>query len=192
MTLNELLNELNIMIEEEKDIFELFDINASYNIDVFPKSVANYEKYKQVEVFYQRVIDKEFNLHDFETIENSFIDTIKTLWLYDKVFAKILYDGKEIDSNYYYKKNRRLFRKHKRIINDIIADDKDLYFIRDIKVLKTLCQISTRDIAPILFVFYNAKMLLLLNGCQSKVLVFEKKQIQSLERIVSNNNLYIY
>ena len=191
MNLEELLIEFHISLNKEKDIFQIFDSGDTYVIDTFPEIILDNEKYKQAEIFYQKVLDKELKRSDFEAVENQFINIVKTLWLYNDVDVKIIcFDN--IKKNYYYKKIRGIFRKDIKKITDVINNEDELYRVEDIKLLEKLCKLAIRDIAPVLFVFNSSKVLMLLNDCHAQVIVSEKQSFESIHKIVFNNHLYIY
>ena len=105
MNTSEILKEMNITFDDEKD--SLFDFFLKHKgtkvLDIFPKTINDNEKYRTVEVFYQKVLDHCMKKQEFENIENRFLYFVKVLWLYNETYVNIL--SPEIFNNYYYKRN---------------------------------------------------------------------------------------
>ena len=111
MNTSEILKEMNITLDDEKD--SLFDFFLKHKgtkvLDIFPKTINDNEKYRTVEVFYQKVLDHYMKKQEFENIENRFLYFVKTLWLYNETYVNIL--SPEIFNNYYYKRDKKILKK---------------------------------------------------------------------------------
>lgn len=70
MNTSEILKEMNITFDDEKD--SLFDFFLKHKgtkvLDIFPKTINDNEKYRTVEVFYQKVLDRCMKKQEFENI----------------------------------------------------------------------------------------------------------------------------
>ena len=66
---------MNITFDDEKD--SLFDFFLKHKgtkvLDIFPKTINDNEKYRTVEMYYQKVLDHCMKKQEFENIENGFI-----------------------------------------------------------------------------------------------------------------------
>ena len=67
MNTSEILKEMNITFDDEKD--SLFDFFLKHKetkvLDIFPKTINDNEKYRTVEVFYQKVLDHCMKKQEF-------------------------------------------------------------------------------------------------------------------------------
>ena len=92
MNTSEILKEMNITFDDEKD--SLFDFFLKHKetkvLDIFPKTINDNEKYRTVEAFYQKVLDHCMKKQEFENIENRFLYFVKILWLYNETYVNIL------------------------------------------------------------------------------------------------------
>lgn len=193
LPLEELLNKFNITLFENQDIFDFFDLpDNSSVIDIFPERIHSNEKYSFVEMFYQKVLDKEVELSKFECVENKFVELIKTLWLYNDVYVSIFSNDDTIIKNYYYKRNKTIFEKYSKFIAEMTESIDRAFLIDDGNLLETLCKIATRDIATVMFCFNNSKTIFLLNDCAARVHFAENADVDLVNKVVDNNSLYMH
>ena len=193
LPLEELLNKFNITLFENQDIFDFFDLpDNSSVIDIFPERIHSNEKYSFVEMFYQKVLDKEVELSKFECVENKFVELIKTLWLYNDVYVSIFSNDDTIIKNYYYKRNKTIFEKYSKFIAEMTGSIDRAFLIDDGNLLEALCIIATRDIATVMFCFNNSKTIILLNDCTARVHFAENADVDLVNKVVDNNSLYMH
>ena len=122
----EILSEMNIHFDEATD--SLFDYilgcKKITTLDMFPKVIHNSTKYQSVEVFYQRVLDRNMKKQEFINIEKRFIDFVMSLWLYNETYVDI--SSSEFNNSYYYKKNKKLLKKHSKFFTKSAGNDEFL------------------------------------------------------------------
>lgn len=183
---------MNITFDDEKD--SLFDFFLKHKetkvLDIFPKTINDNEKYRTVEVFYQKVLDHCMKKQEFENIENRFLYFVKVLWLYNETYVNIL--SPEIFNNYYYKRNKKILKKNSIVNLKSIAGTDEFLLIKDKNVLGSACIIATRDISPVVFYFRNSKILFLLNGCTGLLYYGFPKDILFTKRVANNCSLYLH
>lgn len=193
LPLEELLNKFNITLFENQNIFDFFDLpDNSSVIDIFPERIHSNEKYSFVEIFYQRVLDKEVELSKFECVENKFVELIKTLWLYNDVYVGIFSNDDTIIENYYYKRNKTFFKEYSKSLLEMTESIDQAFLIDDGNLLEALCIIATRDIATVMFCFNNSKTIILLNDCAACVHFAENADVDLVNKVVDNNSLYMH
>lgn len=193
LPLEKLLKKFKITLFENQDIFDFLDLpDNSSVIDIFPKRIQSNEKYTFVEVFYQKVLDKEIEVSKFENAENKFVELIKTLWLYNDVYVKIFSDDDSIIKNYYYKRNKTIFNKFSKPLIDMTESKDHAFLIDDGNLLEILCKIATRDIARVMFCFNDSKTIILLNDCSARVHFAENADLELVNKIIEGNSLYMY
>ena len=85
----EILSEMNIHFDEATDsLFDyILECKKITTLDMFPKVIHNSRKYQSVEVFYQRVLDRNMKKQEFINIEKRFIDFVMSLWLYNETYV---------------------------------------------------------------------------------------------------------
>lgn len=188
----EILSEMNIHFDEATD--SLFDYilgcKKITTLDMFPKVIHNSRKYQSVEVFYQRVLDRNMKKREFINIEKRFIDFVISLWLYNETYVDIC--SSEIFNNYYYKRNKKILKKNSIVNLKSIAGTDEFLLIKDKDVLGSACIIATRDISPVVFYFRNSKILFLLNGCTGLLYYGFPKDILFTKRVANNCSLYLH
>ena len=103
----EILSEMNIHFDEATD--SLFDYilgcKKITTLDMFPKVIHNSRKYQSVEVFYQRVLDRNMKKREFINIEKRFINFVISLWLYNETYVDIC----SSEFNFWYSCDSRYF-----------------------------------------------------------------------------------
>ena len=193
LQLEELLKKFNITLFENQDIFDFFNLpDNSSVIDIFPERIHSNEKYSFVEMFYQRVLDKEIELSKFECVENKFVELIKTLWLYNDVYVSVFSNINTINKNYYYKRNKTFFKEYSKSLLEMTESIDQAFLIDDVNLLEALCIIATRDIATLMFCFNNSKAIIFLNDCAARVHFAENADIDLFNKVVGNNGLYMH
>ena len=179
----EILSEMNIHFDETTD--SLFDYilgcKKITTLDMFPKVIHNSRKYQSVEVFYQRVLDRNMKKQEFINIEKRFIDFVMSLWLYNDTYVDI--SSSEFNSSYYYKKNKKLTKS---------AGNDEFLLIENKDILHSFAILATRDISPVIFYFRNSKIMLLLNGCIGLIYYGFPKEDLLTKQIADNCSLYLY
>ena len=55
---------------------------------------------------------------EFINIEKRFIDFVMSLWLYNDTYVDI--SSSEFNSSYYYKKNKKLLKKHSKFLLNLL------------------------------------------------------------------------
>lgn len=193
LQLEELLKKFNITLYENQDIYDFFDLpDNSSVIDIFPERIHSNEKYSFVEMFYQRVLDKEIELSKFECVENKFVELIKTLWLYNDVYVSVFSNINTINKNHYYKRNKTFFKEYSKSLLEMTESIDQAFLIDDGNLLEALCIIATRDIATVMFCFNNSKTIILLNDCAARIHFAENADIDLVNKVVGNNGLYMH
>lgn len=182
---------MNIHFDETTD--NLFDYilgcKKITTLDMFPKVIHNSRKYQSVEVFYQRVLDRNMKKQEFINIEKRFIDFVMSLWLYNDTYVDI--SSSEFNSSYYYKKNKKLLKKHSKFFTKSAGSDEFL-LIENKDILHSFAILATRDISPVIFYFRNSKIMLLLNGCIGLIYYGFPKEDLLAKQIADNCSLYLY
>ena len=188
----DLLSEMNIHLNDVSN--NLFDYIQKYEnitaLDIFPKTISNNKKYQSVEVFYQRLLNRSMKKQEFETIEKHFIDFVMTLWLYNETYVNFL--SSKIISNYYYKKNKKVFKKHSKVLMEANSNADEFLLIEDKDLLSSISILATRDITPVIFYFKNSKILLLLSGCFGLIYYGSSRDTLLTKQIADNCSLYLY
>lgn len=188
----EILSEMNIHINEATaNWFDFFSENKRITtVDIFPKIIHDKRKYQSVEIFYQKVLDRNIKKSDFKLIEKRFVDFITSLWLYNETYINIL--SSEINNNYYYKKNKKFLKKHLKVNIEHLCNKDEFLLIDNKNTLFSFSILATRDISPIIFYFKNSKILLLLNGCLALIYFGSFDDALLTKRIADNCSLYLH
>ena len=175
----DLLSEMNIHLNDVSN--NLFDYIQKYEnitaLDIFPKTISNNKKYQSVEVFYQRLLNRSMKKQEFETIEK-------------QTYVNFL--SSKIISNYYYKKNKKVFKKHSKVLMEANSNADEFLLIEDKDLLSSISILATRDITPVIFYFKNSKILLLLSGCFGLIYYGSSRDTLLTKQIADNCSLYLY
>lgn len=169
----------------------LFENQEVYHLDLFPFIITDEDKYKRVEVFYQKYLDKVISKSEFTEHERKYHDFIKMLWLYNNVYVQINTDVKQFKNSSYAKRNKRKWKKHKQFLYDIIGDFKELYFVNSLEKLEVLLFLATREISPVLFYFDKFNVILYLDGCSGLLYHDKTFSHNDLINIVTMHHLYL-
>lgn len=185
-----LLNHFNIP-NDIKITDYLLNCPESYNLDIFPFVIKNHNKYRQVEIFYQKCLDGDLSKHVYENIEYKYHQFMKTLWLYNEVYVQTAINKNDFKISYYAKKNKSKFSKSKNFLLDMFENFHNVKLIDSVVDLESLLFIATREISPVLFYFLDFKVIVYLNACNGIVYFADKSINDKVFDVAKINQLYL-
>ncbi len=192
ISITNILDDFNLgSIDANTYIESILESNEFYNLDLFPKVVSNYKKYTAVEVFYQKVLDREITVKEFEKNEQKYHQLIKTLWLYDDMYIALSNDATSIFNSSYARTIKKKLKNAKKFLVNIANDKNNAYLIDTYEMLNTVLYIGTREISPILFCFIGLKVLIYLDGCSGVIFFGNEFEKQNILDIIKASQLWI-
>ena len=177
---------------------DLFDYSDKYIISSFPGIIEDSEKYGQVNIFYQKYLDGEISKQQFESREKQFHDFVKTLWIYNDVYAALFESCGNIIKYSRRAKIKKLIRSEKKLLSKVSIDSyspniDNVYRVSKYSSMNVLLHLATREISGLLLYFKQVNILIYLFGCEG-ILVLKNGNSpdDSLQDILRNNRLYIW
>lgn len=190
MKFEEIINMWEIDMQEGNDIFESLIFKAPqhcYYIDRFPSKIESFEKYKQEELYYQKVIDKKIARDDFEKEEAKFLNIMKKLWLYNSVYfqTNIL----EVSESSY----RSVIKEKDTNINYQSMKSSLLNFkvIEKVDYIDLLMKLSIRECVYSKLLFYEQEILVVAYGMCFQVYFHNLSSLKFVEKVVYTEGLYL-
>lgn len=190
MNIGQILKDWNgILIRDEdyflEKIYELCPENC-YVIDQYPFVVHNNEKYKQVEISYDRALRSQNTFAIYLKEEEKLKQVMKKLWLYDIV---------EVETNL----NSQAITKLKRAID---TDKHELleimrkkyngnWIVEQVDEVDLLVELGARERACTSFVFRNLRIIITTNALDMSIFISDIQNKHILEKIVMTEGLYL-
>lgn len=196
--IKDILNSLNILgVNSDNYIERFLETNPKMILDIFPKRIIDDEKYKQVELFYQRVLDEDVDEWVFEKYEDNIHLVMKTLWLYSPTYVGIYKEINEISDADYYRKNMEkisdFYNEIARISN--ATDDNptgELSLVDNHDLLEAILYCATREIADVFVYYEELELAIYVSGLQGHCVSVNENSNQLLQKIVTTNGLYLW
>ena len=191
MTLKELLNSWNVIdISNDDFVFEhLCSTNPDncYFIDHFPVRVENSEKYSQLEVFYDSVLNGDLCAETYNKEEEKIKNILKKLWAYSLV---------EVETNLAYVENEKILNvidKNKIPFVDELRTmvGERLFTVDNVNHLDTLLELGLRDRVHSCFVLSDMKIIAWTNGLIMLLYIVNLKIMDLVEKIVCTEGMYL-
>lgn len=182
--------------EKSDNINEILDMLECSHLDIFPMriSVSDNQKYEQCNVFYQRYADGEDFLGKFKHLEEQFHECVQTCWLYGDVYVGIYSAFEILERTGYTKINKKVFHKPLKWMQEI--QDKSyqgkLILVDDVKKLKKILYLASRECASVMFYFEKLEMLIYMNGLHALVFSEKEKSEEFIKMIAMSKGLYIW
>lgn len=191
MTLKELFNSWNVIDTSNDDL--IFDQLCSTNpgncyfIDRFPVRVESFEKYSQLEVFYDSVLDGNLSEEIYLREEEKIKSILKKLWAYSSLEAK----------------TDLAYVEDKKIINVIDAGkitfveelrrmaEEELFVINNVNHLDTLIELGLRDRVYSCFAFSDLKIIAWIKGFTVLLYIVSLEKKDFIEKIVCTEGMYL-
>lgn len=193
MTLKDVINSWNKTNKFKDDDF-MFEQLGSYNpdncyfIDRFPMVVESNEKYSQLEIFYDAVLDGNLSAEMYHKEEEKMKNIIKKLWAYSlvKVETYLTYEEETGKIESIIKKNKiPLVNELKKIAGE------DLFIVDDINYLDILLELGLRDRVHSVFIFSDMKIIAWTNGFEILLYMGDLKNKEMIEKIVCTEGMYL-
>lgn len=192
LSLEDVLEKFNIKTSQKDGYIDyILPDDECWGLDLFPYIVNDANKYLQAEVFYQKCLDGKISRQEFEMHEQKFHHFVKTLWLYDDVYALVNLDIKAFKRSHYAKKNRSKYKKHIKDIRKMMGDFNHMYEINSLKLLEAVLFLATREISQVLFYFKNNGVLLHMDGCKGLIYSCSEPSLEKLSDIAKVSQLYL-
>lgn len=193
ISIDDIIRDFQLKNISKEEFFEnILECDRFYHLDLFPYFIKDYEKYSQVEVFYQKYLDGDMSKQEFEKHEQKFHQFVETLWMYNDVYVMIGEDDyhrmKRLE---YAKKNKSKYKKSRKFVASTIEDSGSGHYVDSLVDLRSLLYIATREIASVIFCFIDFKIILWLNGCVGLIYFKEESMKQNISDIVMANQLFI-
>lgn len=193
MTINSLLQQWQITIPEDTYLFEHLLANKKSNcffIDKLPLTVSkeNSNKFDQIDVFFQEVLDGKVAKDDFLQIETKYRNVMIKLWLYNKLYVEL--DMETVNKN---------------IVNNVIEPQYQNLFasisdnIQEIKIIEILekeqvefwVQMGIRDVAFPIFYFEDYQLLLAPSWSCYIAYLHDQTKLNNIKNIAMSEGLFI-
>jgi hypothetical protein len=190
--INDLLKCFNISILDDTEIIDfLSDNGEAFNLDLFPFIIDDYQKYNQVEIFYQRYLDGDLTKQEFETNEQKYHQFIKTLWLYNDVYVQVAIDSIEFKERQNYINKTIKLKRNNEFLLQAAENFKIANLVDSLKNLDSLLLIATREISHVLFYFMDFKLIIGLFGCSAIIYFGDQSMYAEVLDIARHNQLYL-
>lgn len=193
MTINSLLQQWQITIPEDTYLFEHLLANKKSNcffIDKLPLTVSkeNSNKFDQIDVFFQEVLDGKVAKDDFLQIETKYRNVMIKLWLYNKLYVEL--DMETVNKN---------------IVNNVIEPQYQNLFasisdnIQEINIIEILekeqvefwVQMGIRDVAFPIFYFEDYQLLLAPSWSCYIAYLHDQTKLNNIKNIAMSEGLFI-
>lgn len=188
--INEICKNLKLGISKYEEFIDfLYNSNDTYNLDLYPFYIDNVDKYNQVEIYYQKHLDKYISKRIFEDNEIKFHDFVKTLWIYNNVFVKVNIDYNHLRMSKYFKRNKKIMKNSMKYVR--LNQSNNLFQISSLDDLTSVLFLATRDVSQILLYFDKFNLTILLYGCSGIVYFYDNNIYEKLFLIANNCRLYL-
>ena len=192
MFLREILDNYGVVIPNDKYMLEYFIQSDSYqhcHIDIVPISI-DYEKYRQVEVFYRKTINNTREKKQYTDFENSFKQVLTKMWLCSETFVGI--DAIYPD----FKKTKSIIEKpYKKYVSLFFQAYKSQEFkaVEQKEIMDGYSIIGLRNIANVVYYFKSLHILIFSNfSCLTVVFLKHDNSIYSVVKdIVNSEGLFL-
>lgn len=193
MTIKNLLKQWQITIPEDTYLFEYLLVNKKSNcffIDKLPLAISkeNSNKFDQIDVFFQEVLDGKVVKDDFLKIETKYRNVMTKLWLYNKLYVE--FDMETVN---------------KEKVNDVVEPQYQNLFasitdnIQEIKIIEILekeqvefwVQMGIRDVAFPVFYFKDYQLLLAPSWSCYVAYLHDQTKLDIIKNIVMSEGLFI-
>ncbi len=191
MTLKELLNSWNVIdILNDDFAFEhLCSTNPDncYFIDRFPIQIENYDKYSQIEVFYDSVLNGDLCVEIYNKEEEKIKNIFKKLWVYSLL---------EVETNLAYVEDEKITKvidtSKMPFVNELrkMVGEK-LFTVDNVNHLDTLLELGLRDRVHSCFVLSDLKIIAWTNGLIILLYMVNLDNKNLVEKIVCTEGMYL-
>ena len=163
--------------------------DSIYHIDRFPTLVENIEKFDQINIFYQEVLENKVTKKDFLDIELKYRNFMNKLWLYNKVFVNFSASSesyaplsKIVDKEY---------AKYLDIFKSKISKEKT-FEITEKNELEFWVQIAFRDVADVTFYLKDYQAIIMPNyDCIFDIYLENQEFYKIIKDIVNSEGLFL-
>jgi len=176
----------NSILEKEIEKFlNEFDLNADFLIDIFPNKVDDYLKYNQIEIFFQKFLNRDISKKAFIDEEEKFIRFFIYLWSLNNTFA-FVNNITPLNKNYVAKKCKKEIKKYKN------SEEKNhsLFKVKNVDILKSLIHIGAREISQVYLFFIEWNIIIELSGLVALIQFENQKNIIEIGNIANVCNLF--
>jgi|LSQX01.2.fsa_nt_gb hypothetical protein len=191
MTLKELLNSWNVIdILNDDFAFEhLCSTNPDncYFIDRFPIQIENSDKYSQIEVFYDSVLNGDLCVEIYNKEEEKIKNILKKLWVYSLL---------EVETNLAYVEDEKITKvidtSKMPFVNELrkMVGEK-LFTVDNVNHLDTLLELGLRDRVHSCFVLSDMKIIAWTNGLIILLYMVNLDNKNLVEKIVCTEGMYL-
>lgn len=180
----------NIPIDKEAyfwdELFKCYPQNF-YVIDQYPVVIEDNNKYKQLEIYYDAVLNGEISIDVYKKEEDKLKNVMRKLWAYNFL---------EIETNLPEKNNNSIMKSidHQKInlINTLknkMAKGEDI--IDSVELLDVLVELGARERVYSCFVFHDFKIIAVTNALDMPIFISDLSMKNLIEKIVTVEGLYL-
>ena len=125
-------------------------------LDKFPLPVKDVDKYDQVDIFYQEVLDGDISQKTFGVYETKYQNTMIKLWMYNNVFVEIYNDS------FHEKVEKKVDRRYTEVFNSLKKrfGESNGNIINLREELEVIVQLGVRDITDTAYCFTDYKLII--------------------------------
>ena len=191
MTLKELLNSWNV-IDILNDDFAFEHLCSTipdncYFIDRFPIQIENSDKYSQIEVFYDSVLNGDLCVEIYNKEEEKIKNILKKLWVYSLL---------EVETNLAYVEDEKITKvidtSKMPFVNELrkMVGEK-LFTVDNVNHLDSLLELGLRDRVHSCFVLSDMKIIAWTNGLIILLYMVNLDNKNLVEKIVCTEGMYL-
>lgn len=193
MTIKSLLHQWNVSIPEDIYLFDYFLENKRSNcffIDKLPLTVSkeNGNKFDQIDIFYQEVLEGKADKADFLQIEIKYRNVMTKLWLYSELYVEL--DVETVNKSII---NDVVEPKYQKILTSLFEKSQELKTIEILEKdeLEFWVQIGIRDVAFPIFHFMDYQLLLTPSWSCYVAYLHEPSKFQIIKDIAMSEGLFV-
>ncbi|MGI6669645.1 MAG: hypothetical protein ACOX4M_09850 [Acetivibrionales bacterium] len=191
MTLKELLNSWNVIdVPNDDFVFEqLCSTNPDncFFIDRFPIRVESFNKYSQLEVFYDSVLNGDLCAEIYLKEEEKIKNILKKLWLYSFL---------EVETNLAFIEDEKITKVIDASKMPFVEElrkmaGEELFTVENVDHLDTLLELGLRDRVESCFVFSDLEIVAWINGLIVLLYMVNLEKKALVEKIVCTEGMYL-
>lgn len=193
MTINNILEKWNINIPEDMYFIDYLIENKKTNcffIDKLPLTVSreNGNKFDQIDIFYQEVLDGKASKEDFLKIEIKYRNAIIKFWMYNRLY--VILDVETVNKKIIKDILEPQYQKYLSLISDTNSET----IVKEVlekEELEFWIQIGIRDAAFPVFYFEDYKLLLTPSWSCYVAYLHKISKRQIVKEIVISEGLFV-
>lgn len=155
-------------------------------VDIFPFLIKDGEKFDQLSVTYQKVLDREIQIQQFELFENKFISMVLNLWSVNTSYVMIC-PGTAFNKSIVIRRSKNRLRAflHSNCKFDRLTE------IQSASLMTDLVRIATREAGEVRCIFLEQRIILRISGLCALVSTEDEDMDSIIQTIVNGNQLFL-